>query len=375
MLVQHEHRVSRLDIILKFQDTPALEDTEVVVTSSPIRHPPRFILVLKPDHFGDLLLVSTALNLLRRDFPDSVIIGFVGGWNVLSAKGMGVFDIVETVDFFGESGGRVQAPNRAAQEVNRKLLAHGISAVDIAIDFRLDWDTRTLLSEINAGLFAGFGPRSLFPFLDIALPFSNPTLLNRPFALQYLLKKRRFSGRHFWELAPTLTPNAASKSRRPSLPGLTTKYLRILRYFPRKLRNSLGSLSRQADFLLRLPQEFETYGSVELISSQPVRPDGVLWREFGTKHRAPIESQAVQLDNSGCIWRLITPESTLGHPSALIIKPTLEDKSRLDLVIKRSRSTDGPHQEDAHVALAAVISSNLKNSKLVRRTSLADAAN
>ena len=46
---------------------------------------------------------------------------------------------------------------------------------DVAIDLRIDADTRPLLERVDAGRHAGFGYRRVFPFLDISLPFLNPT--------------------------------------------------------------------------------------------------------------------------------------------------------------------------------------------------------
>lgn len=125
----------------------------------------RRILVLKLDHLGDFIIGMPAMQALRRAFADDHITLICGSWNLAVAKGSGLADEVLGYDWFGAEGWRGRPAQHLA--VFDAAVAMGF---DIAIDLRVDDDTRKLLERVDARIKCGIGSRSRFPFLDIALP-------------------------------------------------------------------------------------------------------------------------------------------------------------------------------------------------------------
>jgi ADP-heptose:LPS heptosyltransferase/SAM-dependent methyltransferase len=125
------------------------------------------ILVLKLDHLGDFLIGIPSLRRLRQAFPASFIRLIVGSWNRAAAEATGLVDEVATYDFFPQHGkgwdGRPATPIAG-------FLAAAAGSFDIAVDLRVDEDTRPLLKKVQATLRCGIGKRAQLPYLDIALP-------------------------------------------------------------------------------------------------------------------------------------------------------------------------------------------------------------
>jgi hypothetical protein len=129
--------------------------------------PRRRILALKLDHLGDFIMGLPALEALRSAFPDSEITLVVGSWNLDLAQSVGVADHVLAFDVFprNSSEERVDVPGKRA--LFEALITQ---EYDLAIDLRVDHDTRDLLNSVRAGIRAGMGTRSRFPYLNIFLP-------------------------------------------------------------------------------------------------------------------------------------------------------------------------------------------------------------
>src|SRR5215471_639363 len=127
----------------------------------------RRLLVLKLDHYGDFLIGLPALKKLRETFAADHITLVCGSWNVELARRLGLADEVRTYDFFPENAafwtGQPYEGLRRFHEVCR-------GQFDIAIDLRVDEDTRFLLEHIDAATRCGIGVRARYPFLDIVLP-------------------------------------------------------------------------------------------------------------------------------------------------------------------------------------------------------------
>lgn len=103
------------------------------------------ILVLRPDHLGDMLFASAALSQLRQGLPDTRIVLLVGPWNAeLAARYAQNYDALLTLPFPGftrqEKGGLL-APYRtlwrAARELRRWQRQHG--RLDLALNLRFDF--------------------------------------------------------------------------------------------------------------------------------------------------------------------------------------------------------------------------------------------
>lgn len=126
------------------------------------------IVVLKLDHLGDFVMGMPALKKLRKQFPAADIDLVCGAWNISSARQSGLFD--QVLEFNATSSN----PTEHAREPYRLLAERFRKAVggkyDIAIDLRVDSDTRPFLALVDAGIKAGIGTQSLFPYLDVFLP-------------------------------------------------------------------------------------------------------------------------------------------------------------------------------------------------------------
>ena len=120
----------------------------------------RSILILKPDHVGDFLLALPAFALIRRSFPDADITLLCGPWNEAAARHAGAFDRVVTVS--------VMAPSAAQRAASLERL--GIGAFDLAVDLRVDEDSRHLLGHLRARYKAGFASVLMPDDMTLVLP-------------------------------------------------------------------------------------------------------------------------------------------------------------------------------------------------------------
>jgi ADP-heptose:LPS heptosyltransferase len=127
----------------------------------------RKLLVLKLDHRGDFLMGLPALEQLRSRFSNDHITLICGSWNADTARRLCIADDIRTYDYFPEN---VQEWNGTPLESNSRFREVSKGQFDIALDLRVDEDTRPLLNHIDAALRCGIGSRSRHPFLDVALP-------------------------------------------------------------------------------------------------------------------------------------------------------------------------------------------------------------
>ena len=159
--------------------------------------PPVRVLILKLDHRGDFIMAYPAFEALRRQFPAAHLTLACGPWVEAEARQSGLFDALITADFFPEIASHAYDERHVAGGAARFTKAIAGLSWDLAIDLRVDPDTRHLLAEIDARHRAGFGSVRDFPFLDIFLPYINPTVDSRTF--QALLTPASFNthvGRH-----------------------------------------------------------------------------------------------------------------------------------------------------------------------------------
>lgn len=99
--------------------------------------PIKRILVVRPDHLGDLLFATPALRLLRRAFPDAHITGLAAPWGKAMWQGNPDLDALETLRFPGmgaKEGGPLAPYLLLRQEGSR--LEH--ERYDLGIVLRFD---------------------------------------------------------------------------------------------------------------------------------------------------------------------------------------------------------------------------------------------
>ena len=138
------------------------------------------ILVLKLDHRGDFMMATDGLRALRRNFPEARITLACGPWNIADAQALGLFDQIVPFALFPENAGQAKRPFKTLQDAQRAFNeALGDQRFDLALDLRLDEDTRFLLQEAPVRHRAGFGVREAFDYLDIAVAFRRETVEGR----------------------------------------------------------------------------------------------------------------------------------------------------------------------------------------------------
>ncbi len=132
---------------------------------------PRRLLLIRPDHLGDVLWLTPALHALRQQFPEATITAAIGPWSRPILDRNADYDELLTIDFPGftrQPKGNPLAPYRLLQVVARKLRARQF---DAALILRDDHWWGTLLAA-TAGIPRrfGFAHPDVAPFLTDALP-------------------------------------------------------------------------------------------------------------------------------------------------------------------------------------------------------------
>ena len=150
----------------------------------------RRIIVTKLDHLGDFLMALPALEKLRRAFPDDHITLVCGPWNVDFARATGLVDEIRVYRFFPEDASRWNGEPIEGTDAFRRVTR---GSFDIAIDLRVDEDTRALLQHIDARMKCGIGSRGRHAFLDLILPAAFERREIDPLSLQ--LGPERFQSR------------------------------------------------------------------------------------------------------------------------------------------------------------------------------------
>ena len=173
---------------------PASYEPLTTIQSDP---PPKRVLILKLDHRGDFIMAYPAFEALRRLLPSAHLTLACGPWVEAEARQSGMFDALITADFFPEIASHAYNDRYVPNGLARFTKAIAGLSWDLAIDLRVDPDTRHLLAEVDARQRAGFGTAREFPFLDVFLPYINPTFDSRTF--QALFTPSSFNthvGRH-----------------------------------------------------------------------------------------------------------------------------------------------------------------------------------
>ena len=152
------------------------------------------VLAMTLGHFGDFIIGLPALRRLRAAFPVAHIRLVVGTWNRVAAETCGLVDEVTTYNYFPENARNWDG--RPVQGMDR-FHAAAAGVFDIAIDLRVDEDTRHLLEQVDALTRCGIGIRARFPFLDVVLPFDHSLRLTDGLSRvnNVLLGPERFASR------------------------------------------------------------------------------------------------------------------------------------------------------------------------------------
>jgi ADP-heptose:LPS heptosyltransferase len=131
------------------------------------------LLVIRPDHLGDLLLATPALARLRRALPEAAITALIGPWARPVLEGRREVDVVRTCAFPGftrEPATSLTAPYRLLM---REAAALRRTGYDAALILRVDqWWGALLAAAAGIPIRVGYGVAESRPFLTHALPAS-----------------------------------------------------------------------------------------------------------------------------------------------------------------------------------------------------------
>lgn len=135
---------------------------------------PRRVLVLKPDHLGDLLLATPALQALRQGLPAAHVTALVGPWARRMWQGLPELDCLAEVPFPGFE--RAHAGRRQPLAPYLALLRYGLllrrARYDAALLLRDDhWWGAALALLAGIPLRVGHAHPLCAPLLSLALPY------------------------------------------------------------------------------------------------------------------------------------------------------------------------------------------------------------
>ena len=129
------------------------------------------ILVIRPDHIGDVLLVTPALRLLRQAFPDSEITALVGPWSEAVLADNPHVDRIRTCRFPGFDRNQPQQGLRAYTQLRREAARLRAEEFQLALNLRADfWWGAALAAFAGIPYVWGFNVPECAPFLTHALP-------------------------------------------------------------------------------------------------------------------------------------------------------------------------------------------------------------
>ncbi|GAB4558774.1 MAG: glycosyltransferase family 9 protein [Anaerolineae bacterium] len=146
------------------------------LTRQVVRHPRptsvERVLVIRPDHLGDLLFTVPALRLLRQRFPQAHIATLVGPWGKEVAEGFPWIDEILTCPFPGftrKAKPSAWHPYRLLISTARRLCRHRF---DMAIVLRSDhWWGAWLAAWANIPVRVGYATPDVRPFLTHPLEY------------------------------------------------------------------------------------------------------------------------------------------------------------------------------------------------------------
>ncbi len=128
----------------------------------------RRILAVKLDHIGDFLTGLPALRSLKRRFPAAQIDLLTPTASAELARSEPSVSEIIVFDFFHARSGLGQ---KGVGEAEFAALAERLAPAryDIAVDLRMQPETRAVLPHTGAAFLAGYDHDNRFPFLDVAL--------------------------------------------------------------------------------------------------------------------------------------------------------------------------------------------------------------
>lgn len=132
---------------------------------------PRRVLVIKPDHLGDVLLLTPALRLLRQQLPDAEITLLIGPWSRAAVAHSPDLDAVVTCAFPGFTRAERIGPLQPYALLLKTALLVRAGRFDAALIARDDhWWGALLTCLAGIPRRVGFAVPEVAPFVTDALP-------------------------------------------------------------------------------------------------------------------------------------------------------------------------------------------------------------
>lgn len=129
------------------------------------------ILVIRPDHIGDVLLITPALRLLRQAFPESEITALVGPWSEAVVARNPDIDRVMTCRFPGFDRSQRRHGTRAYRQLWQDAGRLREEGYQLALNLREDfWWGAALAAFAGIPYVWGFNVPECAPFLTHAQP-------------------------------------------------------------------------------------------------------------------------------------------------------------------------------------------------------------
>ena len=134
------------------------------------------LLLIRPDHVGDVILTSPAVEVLRKALPEAYVAMMVGPWSREAARGDPLLDEVLVCPFPGFARApksSLLAPYRLLWQTAADLRAHRF---DAALVLRFDhWWGAWMAALARIPMRVGFATHEVSPFLTHALAPPAPT--------------------------------------------------------------------------------------------------------------------------------------------------------------------------------------------------------
>jgi heptosyltransferase III len=132
---------------------------------------PLRILLIRPDHLGDLLLATPAFGLLRAALPEARLTALIGPWARPVLDGRAEVDAVQTCAFPGFTREPARSPLAPYWQLLVEALRLRRQRYDAALVLRVDhWWGAALAAAADIPLRLGYGVPESRPFLTHALP-------------------------------------------------------------------------------------------------------------------------------------------------------------------------------------------------------------
>ncbi len=134
--------------------------------------PIKRVLVIRPDHLGDLLFATPALKRIREGFPDARITGMVGPWGRAMWEGNPDLDELKVLRFPGIGGGREGGVLAPYMLLRREGIRLEREEYDLGIVLRFDhWWGAALMAAARIPHRWGYATPGMGEWLTNAVPY------------------------------------------------------------------------------------------------------------------------------------------------------------------------------------------------------------